>query len=169
MSVVNSYMEPVGEMVIGERQRATTPTLRCSGEQLCLWPGVVERFPTWWSWLGCPRVVHLLFRERARVSERQRNRDNKNFVKKQERKVTFDEWQKLWVETKKAQWTKMLIPDIRRWMTASRQKEVGFHKSTCLKRSQDTGLFRALRRSGPITSGVYTIGWSTGRSGKSDW
>lgn len=59
--------------------------------------------------------VSLLVEERSRLY--QLDNSHLQIVKKREREITIDKWQKMWEEnTETAAWTRALIPDLRPWM-----------------------------------------------------
>ena len=66
--------------------------------------------------------ANLLAEERARVKARRRQPPAPDVpptslekIKSLERKTTLDIWQRSWAFSRKGQWTRRLIPDVRRW------------------------------------------------------
>nr|XP_034195162.1 uncharacterized protein LOC117611332 [Osmia lignaria] len=66
--------------------------------------------------------IDLLLKERARIyAKRKENRELSNEeiarIKKEEREVTMDTWERRWTASTKGRWTFQLIPNIREWVT----------------------------------------------------
>lgn len=59
--------------------------------------------------------IHLLVAERMAIYNRP-DGVSRDTIKKQERDRSLETWQELWESTRKARWTRRLIPDIRGWM-----------------------------------------------------
>lgn len=81
--------------------------------------------------------AHLLIQERERIWRKRTETVGRpdaqilrRKAKKEERDTTVKEWQEAWNRTKKGEWTKTLIPDLRRWTAG--KGEVSFHLTQAL-------------------------------------
>ncbi|XP_072389628.1 uncharacterized protein [Diabrotica undecimpunctata] len=89
--------------------------------------------------------MHFLVKERGRIYER-RNEDSNRTFKKEERERYIMVWQEEWDEMRRvAQWTKSLIPNLRRWMD-------------CVHRRLDYFLTQMLTRHGCFRGYLYRFG-----------
>lgn len=75
--------------------------------------------------------VDLLAHERSRIRRRTEdpgNNDTRQAIKTSERDITLNCWQRNWSQGNKAEWTRTIIPDLRRWL--DRPKKNGTYHMT---------------------------------------
>lgn len=77
--------------------------------------------------------VDLLATERKRIRQRiEEDEDSTppSNIKRQERGITINAWQNRWSRSTKAQWTRILIPDLARWLRSN--VTMNFHHTQAL-------------------------------------